>query len=368
LAGLRRAEAAEAVAALAGSATVEFVGLPDGQLVSHIDTLAAAIAERLENCTHVISPWRGDRHPDHEASAVATRRALAGRADIQHWQYPIWAWHWASVDRPTGEPRPPCALPWPVLRLLELSTASLRDKRTAMSCYLSQHAPLSDAAGDEAILPPETLAHFTRTFETFVVESQAPAADADYFDALYAEADDPWGLAERFYEQRKRSVLLASLPKETFRRAFEPGCANGLLTAELAARCEVVLAWDGAASAVQQTRTRVADLGVRVEQRRIPDDWPEGSFDLIVLSEVGYYCEDLSLLAEQVRGSLAGDGALVACHWNHPAPDHPHTASQVHDALTADLCLVATHREADFLLDVWTVSGESVATAEGIHS
>jgi LmbE family N-acetylglucosaminyl deacetylase/SAM-dependent methyltransferase len=368
LAALRRAEVIEAVAALAHTATVEFVGLPDGQLASHVDALTVAITERLDSCTHVISPWRGDRHPDHEACAVAACRAATGRPELQHWQYPIWAWHWADTDCPTEGSQRRDGLPWPALRRLELTDAAVRDKRTAMGCHVSQLWPLSDADGDEAILRPEILDHFTRVFETFVVDSPAPAAAAAYFDALYDDADDPWELGERFYERRKRSVLLASLPRERFRRAFEPGCATGQLTVELAARCDAVLAWDGAASAVRQTRTNTAGRGVSVEQRRIPNDWPAGSFDLIVLSEVGYYCADLAVLAERARGSLAPDGVLLACHWRHPAPDHPHSARQVHAALTTDLCLVAAHRERDFLLDVWSVTGESVADAEGLRA
>jgi LmbE family N-acetylglucosaminyl deacetylase len=369
LAALRRTEVAEAVSVLAHSATVEFLGLPDGELTAHADGLAAAIAERLDTCSHVVSPWRGDRHPDHEACAVAARQAVVGRTGIEHWQYPIWGWHWASADPQSGDDADSFdALPWSLLRRLEITAAALRDKRTAMGCHVSQHSPLSDAEGDEAILAPDMLDHFTRSREVFVVEPVAPGTHASYFDALYHKADDPWGLADRFYERRKRNLLLASLPRERFRRAFEPGCASGLLTAELADRCDAVLAWDGAASAVRQARANVAGFAVSVEQRRIPDDWPLGSFDLVVLSEVGYYCDDLELLARRARDSLAADGVVVACHWDRPAPDHPHSAGQVHEALAAGLCLIVTHREGDFLLDVWSVSGESVAGAEGILS
>lgn len=369
LAQLRRTEVTEAVGLLAHATTVEFLGLPDGTLAEHTDELAAAIGERLDTSTHVISPWRGDRHPDHEACAVATGRAIGSRTGIAHWQYPIWAWHWASADSPSGDDADRSegkGVPWSALHRFELSDAALSAKTTAMGCHVSQHSALSGAAGDEAILSPEMLEHFRRPREFFVVEVPAPATRASYFDALYETADDPWGLAERFYERRKRSLLLASLPRETFTRAFEPGCATGRLTADLADRCDAVVAWDGAASAVRQTRARVAGLAVSVEQRRIPDDWPAGTFDLVVLSEVGYYCNDLTLLARRTRDCLASHGVLVSCHWNHRASDHPHSAAQVHEALASGLHLIATHRESDFLLDVWSVSGVSVARADGI--
>ena len=212
------------------------------------------------------------------------------------------------------------------------------------------------------------LEHFDRSEEYFVLP--APASRGDYFDELYTEADDPWGLADRFYERRKRSALLAALPREQFRRTFEPGCATGLLTEELARRSREVIAWDGAEAAVHQARRRVSPehgSQVHVEHGRIPHRWPAGPFDLLVLSEVGYYCDDLDLLRQRVLGSLAPDGVLVACHWRRAAPDHPHTAAEVHDALGAGLQHDVQHVEADFLLDVWSRGAPSVAEADGIR-
>jgi SAM-dependent methyltransferase len=199
------------------------------------------------------------------------------------------------------------------------------------------------------------------------VLSEPRAAAADYFDELYAAASDPWGLADRFYEERKRSLLLAALPRASFRRAFEPGCATGLLTAELAGRCAQVVAWDGSSAALGQARDRLGQRGnVTFERRRIPDDWPDGAFELIVLSEVGYYCTDLGLLTERVERSLAPGGVLVACHWRHAAPQHPQTAEAVHAALESGLQRIAAHVEDDFLLDVWTRTGRSVAAETGL--
>ena len=161
-----------------------------------------------------------------------------------------------------------------------------------------------------------------------------PAADPAYFDRLYAAADDPWGLAERFYERRKRELVLASLPRAHFRRAFEPGCATGLLTAGLAGRCDAVVAWDAAAAAVAQAARRLAGAPhVRVEVGAIPGAWPAGEFDLVVLSEVGYYVADLDALAARVDSALAGDGVVLAVHWRHAAADHPQTADDVHRVL-----------------------------------
>ncbi|KPC81578.1 SAM-dependent methyltransferase, partial [Streptomyces sp. NRRL F-6602] len=66
---------------------------------------------------------------------------------------------------------------------------------------------------------------------------------------MYADAPDPWRLADRWYEHRKYTLTLASLPRRRYRRAFEPGCSVGVLTRMLAGRCEEVVAADRVATA-----------------------------------------------------------------------------------------------------------------------
>lgn len=351
LAAIRRAEVHAAVRTLHPGAQLRLLHLPDGALTEHRELLADAIADDLSAADLVVTPWCGDGHPDHQACADA----VAGRPHTaQHWQYPIWFWHWGDPD---------AALPH--LARLDLGERALAAKMRALTCHRSQHLPLSGAAGDEAILPPHVLARFHRDYECFVVP--AAASESGYFDDLYRRSPDPWGLDDRFYEQRKRELVMASLPRPTFRRAFEPGCATGALTERLAARCAEVVAWDGAAAGLDTARSRLAaDSGVRLEQRRIPDDWPDGRFDLVVLSEVGYYCPDLDLLTARIATTLDDDGTLLACHWRRPAPDHPHRAEAVHAAVGRELHRVVRHEEDDFLLDVWTRSGRSVASETGI--
>jgi SAM-dependent methyltransferase len=193
-----------------------------------------------------------------------------------------------------------------------------------------------------------------------------------YFDRLYAETADPWSLADRWYEHRKYAVTIACLPRARFRRGFEPGCSVGVLTAMLARRCDELVATDVSAAAVATARERVRDeAGVTVTQMQVPRQWPAGEFDLIVLSEIGYYLSmaELRELVDRAVGSLAADGVLVAVHWRHPVTDYPRTGDAVHDVLAADPRLVglAEHLEADFRLDVLTRPGVgSVAQAEGL--
>ena len=194
----------------------------------------------------------------------------------------------------------------------------------------------------------------------------------DYFDDIYAQADDPWGFEGRWYEARKRNLLLAALPRAEFRSAFEPGCSNGMLTALLAPRCRELLSTDVSQAPLAAARRRLAgQTHVRFRQGSVPQDWPDGAFDLIVLSEVGYYCGDADLgrLVDKVSTALTDDGVLVACHWRHAVTDYPQSGDHVHARLREGTGLVRLggYEDADFLLDVLVrPPAASVAAAEGL--
>jgi LmbE family N-acetylglucosaminyl deacetylase len=246
LAVLRRDELAAASRMLGIPAPPIMLGLCDGSLDLHADRLADALAPHLRGATHVLTTWEHDGHSDHEVCPRVVRRLLAGRRDVVHWQYPIWLWHW-------GDPSSR-AVPVNRLRAISLDADARQRKAAALRCHRSQYLPLSPAPGDEPVLPAHVLAHFDRDVEYVVTD--APAADPSYFEALYAATDDPWGLADRFYERRKRAAVVAALPRERFRRVFEPGCANGLLTEQLARRADEVVAWDVVAAAARRTAQR----------------------------------------------------------------------------------------------------------------
>lgn len=194
-----------------------------------------------------------------------------------------------------------------------------------------------------------------------------------YFDELYKSSDDPWHLREGWYEHRKRSLTLALLPRPRYRNAFEPGCANGELTAALASRCDALLAADLHETAVRLARERVAGLPqVSVEQRRVPQQWPTeaGPFELIVISELAYYLDaaDLETLAARIAASLTPDGTLLACHWRRPFAEALASADAAHALFDArcGLSRLAHHDEADLLIDVWSYDARSVAQREGL--
>jgi LmbE family N-acetylglucosaminyl deacetylase len=365
----RRREVSSALGVLAPAARVHLLAFPDGDLATRIERTASALESLIEWDSRpmlLAAPWRGDRHPDHEAAGEAAA-LLARRYGARLLEYPIWYWHWGSPE-PAGAAR---------FARLDLGSRARRLKETASRQYTSQVSPLSAEPGDDALLRPEFLRHFQRPFELFHDgdrdrAERASSLPTTYFTAMYERNPDPWRFEERWYEQRKRDLTMAILPRRRFRSAFEPACSIGLLTARLAVRCERLLATDAVDAAVAQAAGRLGDQPhVQVTRAAMPGEWPPGRFDLVVLSELGYYlaADDLTALVAAARDALTEDGCLVACHWRHRVAGYPATGDAVHRVLrsTAGLVTVATHGEEDFLLDVLArPSFASVARHEGL--
>jgi cyclopropane fatty-acyl-phospholipid synthase-like methyltransferase len=140
----------------------------------------------------------------------------------------------------------------------------------------------------------------------------------EYFDTLYAADPDPWKFAVSPYERAKYTLTLKAMPKPSYRSALEVGCSIGVLTRLLASRCDAVVAVDAPEAPLIETRRRCADLpGVQVEQMFVPDEWPDSTFELILLSEVVYYLsrEDVRRLARRVTRCLPKGGSVILVHW-----------------------------------------------------
>ncbi|WP_291055740.1 PIG-L family deacetylase [Herbiconiux sp.] len=403
---VREAETAAAVAELDPGAALTFLRLPDGRLADpqNVAALAAALDEVLAppaaqtpspedtapadaempdpdpapaaaadapSGILVVAPWAGDRHPDHQAAALAAGQA-ARRHGARLLGYPIWLWHWAQPD---GE-----EVPWEAFLAVPLDDAVREAKGRALQRHVSQVRPLSGLPGDEVLLAPAVLEHFKRAVELFVQEPAVIAPDPLHladdggagFDALHAGDPDPWGFETRWYEQRKRAVLLAALPQRAVSRTLEVGCSTGVLSRELALRSESFLGIDVSAVAVERARERNHDLpAAAFERMRAPEQWPEGGFDLVVLSELGYYLDDDELLAliERMTGSLEPGGAVVCCHWRHPVAGRTQTGDSVHAVVRerSGLAVLVQHLEEDFVLEVFVrPPALSVAAQEGI--
>lgn len=174
-----------------------------------------------------------------------------------------------------------------------------------------------------------------------------------YFDRLYADSEDPWGFQSRWYEERKYALTLAALPLARYRRAFEPGCSIGVLTALLAQRCDQIVAMDPSEAALAHAASRTPPH-VELVRGSVPVEWPEGRFDLIVVSEVAYYFdgEDLEEFVERSRASLEPEGNLVAVHWRAKVGDYPGEAAAVHTALRSAFEPLGRYEDALVVIDV----------------
>lgn len=190
------------------------------------------------------------------------------------------------------------------------------------------------------------------------------------FDRMFETSEDPWGFRTRWYEARKRLITLASLPASHYRSAYEPGCANGELAAALAPRCGRLRVSDGTQAAVHLSRSRLAEFPqATVFQEWLPDEWPRETFDLIVLSELGFYLNDgaVAAIAACAKQSLGVAGTVLACHWRHPVDGFELHGDAVHTILDRQLGLprLVHHEERDFVLDIWSPDARSVAQREG---
>lgn len=360
---LRRIETIAALGELAPGAGVRFLGLPDGGLREAAVELAAALEREVGSSPSgllVVAPWWGDGHRDHRVLGEA---ALALRQPgVRVAGYPVWLWHWGD----------PASTPTNGWRVLPLAPAMVEAKARAIARHGSQ-----TSAGIDPSTPPilhdGMTAHFVRDVEVFVEPEPARRASVpvEDFEGFYDRHDDPWDFASRWYEERRRALLTACLPRRRFAAGLELGCATGLLTVELAQRCERLVAVDAVESAVRATSARVDPASATVLRRTLPEEWPDGRFDLVVLAELGYYwsAQDLETALSRIDGCLADDGVLVACHWRHAIPGAPLTGDRVHSAIgrSGGWRRSVHHVEEDLLLDVFVrPDAVSVARAVGL--
>jgi len=363
---VRVREATEAIRALAAAAVVVFLDVADGGTADSIHLIRSGIAERLGGAELMVAPWRGDGHRDHRVVGEVCAE-LAAERSIRLLEYPIWMWHWGS---PSSDEL--AAIGWVAH---PVDPRALEAKRIAIAAYTSQMSGFGVDAGDGPVLDDDFLANFRQPAELFVETAIRATCDfgEPYFDDLYRRRDDPWRLESRWYERRKRAVTMSALPAERYRSALEIGSSIGMLTVELAGRCDRLLSIDVAESAVEQARARLAGRdSVRIEHRDAVTDFPDGEFDLIVISEVGYYWTRnvLESVVRRASAALTQDGALVLCHWRHPVDDYLLSGDEVHSIARGciDLELITAHEEEDFRLDVLSTDRRSVAQREGFAS
>ena len=191
-------------------------------------------------------------------------------------------------------------------------------------------------------------------------QGDAEAPDASFSQAhfvnLYLAKDDPWDNATKWSDRRKYAITVASLPRESYRRAYEPGCAVGELTQLLAPRCAALLAVDCVDAAVTQAASAVASFPhVEVARALLPADLPDGTFDLIVIGDLLYYLSaaDLTALLDGLLDRLEPDGDIAVVHYRDRSGGG-YDGFNVHAALIErpGLTPLVHHSDDWFVLDI----------------
>ncbi len=189
--------------------------------------------------------------------------------------------------------------------------------------------------------------------------STTDPSSAEFFERKYQESPDPWNFGGSAYELERYDVTMGALAGRRFRCAFEPGCSVGVLTERLARVCDQVVALDLSATAVKAARARCEGWeNVTVRTGSLIDPLPEAEFDLVVLSEIGYYLEirELERCGAALVEKLVPGGWLLGVHWLGHSVDHRLSGDRVHEVLRSlnGLRLEHSERHAGFRLDRWT--------------
>lgn len=174
-----------------------------------------------------------------------------------------------------------------------------------------------------------------------------------FFEAKYKADPDPWRFATNDYELGRYSTVISAISGGRYRHAFEPGCSIGLLTQLLAEHCELVYAIDFSPSAAMQAAHRCAHLSnVKVYCASILDPLPANEFDLLVLSEIGYYFsnDEWQRISGQLVDPLPLGATVLAAHWLGSSQDHCISGDEVHEVLRGHPALRLDHSERHDLM------------------
>ena len=304
----------------------------------------------------VLVPYELDPHRDHRATwqmLIAATKGLTGIVPII-WEYPIWLYENAALaDLPS--------LKAAELKALDIS-GYIQQKEQAIFAHYSQTTDLISDDPSGFRLLPEMIANFTDAGgkEYFMQRAKlnlGSTLSQGYFDRIYEENSDPWDFETSEYEKSKYQHTLKSLPDEHYSSGLEIGCSIGVLTAMLIPHLDSLIAIDISDKALQVAKKRLANnpkIDFRVAG--IPDGFPKGNFDLIVMSEVGYYLSmaDLKKTINLIEEQLLIEGTLIIVHWTHYVVDYPLSGDEVHECfLDSKLSHLHGDRNKDYRLDVY---------------
>jgi cyclopropane fatty-acyl-phospholipid synthase-like methyltransferase len=184
------------------------------------------------------------------------------------------------------------------------------------------------------------------------------ASSPAFFEAKYRRKSDPWNFLKSPYECARYDAILNVLRSRHYHRVFEPGCSIGALTIRLARVCDEIEASEFSPAAVKEARKRCEGFSnVRIRCRSLSEEEDFGRFDLVVLSEIGYYfsAPDWHDLSERCVATMNSGSTLLAAHWLGNSTDHQISGDEVHGILASNVRLHLEHSERHefFRIDRW---------------
>jgi predicted TPR repeat methyltransferase len=157
-----------------------------------------------------------------------------------------------------------------------------------------------------------------------------------FFDHFYDDGDT-FGYDRNPEDQLKFARTLEVCGGNGLGRVLELGCAVGSFTEVLVPHASEVLALDVSRATVERVRERMhGSSHVRAVAMTLPDEFPEGEFDVVVASDVLYYLPvaDLQRCVERIEASLDVGGAFVAVHYV-PRMGSVLNGDEAHDVIAA---------------------------------
>jgi LmbE family N-acetylglucosaminyl deacetylase len=136
--------------------------IADGGVTAAQAALTQQLAQLLQPGDIVVTTWRYDGHPDHEATACACIDAAQERGATLL-EVPVWGWHWSAP----GED----AIPFAQARKLLLPPELVARKRAAMACFQSQLMP-DPSTGAAPIVFPHALERMLNPYELYLHDTR----------------------------------------------------------------------------------------------------------------------------------------------------------------------------------------------------
>lgn len=334
LASMRMEEAINACAILGiPSSQLIFLYQPDGYLSeigSDIFSDTAQLITTLINHESIQSlflPFENDHHADHRATWRIGLKAVEDSViKPQIIEYPVWLWHHGVLnDLPDSK----------LYDFYKLDIAGVKEvKLRAILAHKTQTTTMINDDPTGFVLTSELIAPFLEGYEYFFFRKieKIPTLRKSYFDQLYTRDQDPWNFESSTYEIEKYHKSLYFL-KPTYTNVLEVGCSIGVFTNLLADRTKKLLAIDiSELPLVQASKNCSSHSQVRFKKMDVTIEFPNDFFDLITLSEVGYYLskEDLLQLYKRCESQLISGGQLLMVHWTSHVREYPLTGKEVH--------------------------------------